>query len=125
MTGVGVVPGRPELAGAAGLPPRAEQEQQQQQQRPPPPRAAAMSSVASYESLVHAVSGAVVSERAGAARGAAARQVERPWWPGGGRGPLAAFVRPGRVVDPARGSAKLEAGAGPEQMESALSQREL
>lgn len=29
-----------------------------------------MSSVASYESLVHAVSGAVVSERAGAARGA-------------------------------------------------------
>nr|XP_021408472.1 peroxisomal membrane protein PMP34 isoform X1 [Lonchura striata domestica] len=52
MAGAGAWRGSPELAGAAGPPGRAEQ---------PPPRAAAMSSVASYESLVHAVSGAVGS----------------------------------------------------------------
>ncbi|XP_030816526.1 peroxisomal membrane protein PMP34 [Camarhynchus parvulus] len=56
MAGAGAARGSPELAGAAGLPGRAEQ------QRPEPqPRAAAMPSVASYESLVHAVSGAVGS----------------------------------------------------------------
>lgn len=37
--------------------------------QPEPTRAAAMSSVVSYESLVHAVSGAVVSGRGGAGRG--------------------------------------------------------
>ncbi|XP_005527703.1 peroxisomal membrane protein PMP34 isoform X1 [Parus major] len=51
MAGAGAARGSLELAGAAGPPGRAEQ----------PPRAAAMSSVASYESLVHAVSGAVGS----------------------------------------------------------------
>lgn len=60
MAGAGALRGSPELAGAVGPPGRAEQQ----------PRAATMSSVASYESLVHAVSGAVVSERTGAGRGA-------------------------------------------------------
>lgn len=40
--------------------------------QPEPTRAAAMSSVVSYESLVHAVSGAVVSGRGGAGWGGAA-----------------------------------------------------
>ncbi|XP_063252052.1 peroxisomal membrane protein PMP34 isoform X3 [Prinia subflava] len=54
MAGRGAVRGSPELAGTTVLPGRAEQQQQ-------PPRATAMPSVASYESLVHAVSGAVGS----------------------------------------------------------------
>ncbi|KAM3673551.1 peroxisomal membrane protein PMP34 [Ammospiza nelsoni] len=60
MAGAGAARGSLELAGAAGPPGRAEQPQPQQPQ-PQQPRAAAMSSVASYESLVHAVSGAVGS----------------------------------------------------------------
>lgn len=57
MAGVGVAVGSLGLAGAAVQPGRPAVE---------PARAAAMSSIVSYESLVHAVSGAVVSERVGA-----------------------------------------------------------
>lgn len=59
MARVGAAVGSPDLAGAAVQPVAGKQQHHQP---------ATMSSIASYESLVHAVSGAVVSRRVGASR---------------------------------------------------------